>query len=108
VEIRDGLLIMREWITPATHDRIVETLSAENLTARDAEAAATACWLKAALDAKARGLDRVTRPLDLVRQGGVDQETELKWLTTVAKAWASPRINSLSGVFEAGMEPQKR
>ncbi len=84
VEIRDGMLIMREWITPAGHERIAEAMPDE--------AAATACWLKEALKAKARGEERVAKPLDLVRQGGVDQETERRWLTAVAKAWASPLV----------------
>jgi hypothetical protein len=96
VEIRDGLLIMREWITPATRDRIVAALVGENLTDREAEAAATACWLKVALEAKAAGLDRVAKPLDLVRQGGVDRQTELQWLSAVAKAWASPLVRKYS------------
>jgi hypothetical protein len=94
VEIRDGMLIMREWITPSTHDRIVEALARENLS--DREAAATACWLKVALHARAHDLDRVAKPLDLVRQGGVDTETELRWLTAVAKAWASPLVHKHS------------
>jgi hypothetical protein len=99
VEIRDGLLIMREWITPATYDRIAELLAGENLTEREAEAAATACWLKVALDARERGLDRVAKPLDLVRQGGVDRETELRWLTAVAKAWASPLVREYAAMI---------
>jgi hypothetical protein len=99
VEIRDGLLIMREWITPATYDRIVTGIRAgENLCEREAEAAATACWLTVALAAKAAGLDRVDKPLDLVRQGGVDRESELQWLSAVAKAWASPLVHKYTPV----------
>jgi len=45
-----------------------------------------------ALRARQRGLDRANKPLDLVRQGGVDEESELAWLTAVAKAWSSPLV----------------
>jgi hypothetical protein len=101
VEIRDGLLIMREWITPATYDRIAELVARENLSERDAEAAATASWLKIALDAKARGLERVPKPLDLAGHGGVDSDSELRWLTAVAKAWASPLATKYSTTVAA-------
>lgn len=90
VEIRDGLLIMREWVTQATHDRIVTALASERLPNR--AAAVTACWVKVALRARSAGRERVARPLDLAGQGGVDTETELRWLTAVAKAWGSPVI----------------
>lgn len=101
VEIRDGLLIMREWITPATYDRIAELIARENLSERDAEAAATASWLKIALDAKARGVDRVAKSLDLAGHGGVDSDSELRWLTAVAKAWASPLATKYSTTVAA-------
>lgn len=100
VEIRDGLLIMREWITPATYDRIAELVARENPDEREAEAVTTAAWLKIALDAKARGLDRVAKPLDLAGHGGVDSDSELRWLTAVAKAWASPQAAKYSGAVD--------
>src|SRR5262249_54180542 len=59
----------------------------------DRDAVATAVWLKIALRTRAAGGDRVARPLDLARQGGVDEESELAWLTAVAKAWSSPRTD---------------
>jgi len=86
VEIRDGLLIMREWVTQCTYDRIVASLQG----VPNREALATAVWVRMALQARADGRDRVDKPLDLARLGGVDEDSELAWLTEVAKAWSSP------------------
>ncbi|TCO52649.1 MAB_1171c family putative transporter [Actinocrispum wychmicini] len=98
VEIRDGLLIMREWITPATHDRIVAALAAERLPNRDA--AVTACWVRVALRVRANGVERVAKPIDLAGQGGVDTETELCWLTAVAKSWTSPVVARCAAMID--------
>jgi hypothetical protein len=86
VEIRDGLLIMREWVTQSTYDRIVASLP----DVPNREALATAVWVRMALQARADGRERVDKPLDLARLGGVDEDSELAWLTEVAKAWSSP------------------
>lgn len=86
VEIRDGLLIMREWVTQSTYDQILAALP----DVPNREALATAVWVKVALQARADGRERVDKPLDLARQGGVDEDSELAWLTEVAKAWSTP------------------
>jgi hypothetical protein len=54
------------------------------------EAAVTACWLHVALHAKEIGRARADTPLDLVRRGGVDAHTELRWLREIVDAWHSP------------------
>ncbi|ATL69949.1 MAB_1171c family putative transporter [Nocardia terpenica] len=93
IEIRDGLLILHDWITPEHLTRIHAALPLDTLTEDRREAAATACWLRVALHAKRIGRPRAENSLDLVRRGGVDAATELRWLREVVDAWHSPLVN---------------
>ncbi|MFI5783164.1 MAB_1171c family putative transporter [Nocardia sp. NPDC051570] len=99
IEIRDGLLIMHDWITPEHLNQIHAAIPVASLTDDQREAATTACWLKVALRAKEIGCAPVEDPLDLVRRGGVDAMTELRWLREVADAWSSPLINDCAAAI---------
>ncbi|WP_342760893.1 MAB_1171c family putative transporter [Nocardia terpenica] len=104
IEIRDGLLIMHDWITPEHLARIHATLRAEKLSEDRREAAATACWLRIALQAKEIGRARSKSSLDLVRRGGVDARTELRWLRKVADAWHSPLVADCARAIAASRD----
>ncbi|WP_334028402.1 MAB_1171c family putative transporter [Nocardia terpenica] len=104
IEIRDGLLIMHDWITPEHLARIHDTLRAEKLSEDRREAAATACWLRIALQAKEIGRARSENSLDLVRRGGVDARTELRWLRKVADAWHSPLVADCARAIAASRD----
>ncbi|MFD9962068.1 MAB_1171c family putative transporter [Amycolatopsis sp. NPDC058986] len=92
IEIRDGLLVMREWVTPADLDAIGTAL--RDVPEERAEVVKTACWLKIALHARETGRPRAEEPLDLVYHGGVDIESELRWLRRIAAAWNSPTVTA--------------
>ncbi|GGM50448.1 hypothetical protein GCM10012275_21660 [Longimycelium tulufanense] len=105
IEIRDGLLSMREWVTPEALDRIRTSMAETRLRPDQAEAATTACWLKVALRAQEQGLERVGKPLDLVSQGGADAYSELRWLRAVAAFWHDPRVDRCAAAIAA--EPHR-
>jgi len=86
IEIRDGLLTLREWVTPERLEQIHLDVSAAGLTGDDAEAATTYCWMEAARLAKEQKLPTVEEPPDIVRHGGADIDSELRWLLQVAAA----------------------
>jgi hypothetical protein len=88
VEIRDGMLILNDWVRPSDLAS-AETFVAE-LPAAQRAPMMTVCWLKAALAAHAAGLPMAPEPLDLVRQGGTDGQSELQWLRSVAALWSPP------------------
>ncbi|GAA4537003.1 MAB_1171c family putative transporter [Amycolatopsis samaneae] len=99
IEIRDGLLVMREWVTPAQLAAIGPAV--EGVPEDRAEAVRTACWLKVALRAKESGHPRAAETLDLVYHGGVDIESELRWLRRIAAAWRSPTVSRLVNALPA-------
>ena len=91
VEIRDGMLIMNDWVQPsdlAAIEVFVAEVSPELMAPMT-----TACWLKVALAVHAAGLPMATDPLDLVRQGGTDGQSEPHWLRAVAAVWSDPRAD---------------
>ncbi|MGP3924215.1 MAB_1171c family putative transporter [Streptomyces sp. 8N616] len=92
VEIRDGLLIMRDWVTSTDLDHIRAVIAEEEVPSDQAEAVITACWLKVALSAHGAGLPNTEQALDLVRRGGSDGESELSWLREVARVWSTPLV----------------
>jgi hypothetical protein len=89
VEIRDGMLIMNDWVQPADLAAIEALVS--DVPPELMAPMTTACWLRVALAAHAAGLPMATDPLDLVRQGGTDGQSELHWLRSVAAVWSDPR-----------------
>lgn len=101
IEIRDGLLIMRDWVSQRDLDAIREVIRDADLPADLAPAAITACWLKTALRAREAGLQHMENPLDLAREGGTDIGSELDWLRRVATAWSAPVVDRCSSLVSA-------
>ncbi|MFS8097846.1 hypothetical protein LFM09_11960 [Lentzea alba] len=84
IETRDGMLSLREWITPADE---VDGDSAES----------TARWIRLALQRMRDGEPKSPVVLDLVRHGGTDTETELRWLRELARAYRASAGDALPG-----------
>ncbi|QUQ70187.1 MAB_1171c family putative transporter [Kutzneria sp. CA-103260] len=110
VEIRDGLLVLREWISTPLLARIESELTRENVGGLDAKAAVTACWLQVALHRHDKGFEREEVPLDLVGDGGADADAELRWLRKVAKANRSAAVRRCAAavISSTGPEPAER
>lgn len=94
IEIRDGLLTLREWVTPTLLAQIHRDLAAAGLTGDDAEAATTYCWMEAARQAKRDQRPTVEEPPDIVRHGGADIDSELQWLLRVAAARRNQQVRA--------------
>jgi len=91
VEIRDGMLIMNDWAQPS--DLAAIEVFVSDVPPELMNPMTTACWLKVAIAVHDAGLPMAVDPLDLVRQGGTDGESELQWLRAVAAVWADPRTD---------------
>jgi hypothetical protein len=100
IEIRDGLLIMRDWAVPTDLHQIRTGITDTAVPSDHAEALVMACWLKVALAARRAGLPRTDEPLDLVRIGGDDWESELNWLRKLAAAWSISTVAQWASALE--------
>jgi hypothetical protein len=102
VEIRDGLLILRDWVDSSDLDHIRAEIAETEVPADQADAAFTACWLEVALAAHQAGAPSTTgRVLDLSRHGGTDGESELHWLRKVAQVWSTPLVERCVSAMSA-------
>jgi hypothetical protein len=101
IEIRDGLLIMKDWVSAGDLDAIREAVQSASVAPDLTEPVVTACWLKTALINRAAGLASAENALDLVRHGGYDVDSELEWLRQVAKAWSTPVVNQCVSLARA-------
>lgn len=100
VEIRDGLLIMRDWATPADLRQIRTVITDTAISSDLIEPIVMACWVKVALAARRAGLPSTDKPLDLVRIGGADWESELNWLRNLAAAWSTATVARWASAVE--------
>lgn len=100
IEIRDGLLIMRDWALPDDLDQIRSVIAPAALPSDRVEAIVVACWLKVALAARQAGLPGADKPLDLVRIGGTDWQSELNWQRELATAWSTSTVARWASAVE--------
>lgn len=87
VEIRDGLLILREWVTPGDLEQVHAAIAETGLSGDDAEAMTAALWIRRALDKQQTGQPPSPITVDVVRRGGSDVDSELRWLLSLAHAY---------------------
>ncbi|MCP2257765.1 hypothetical protein LX15_001451 [Streptoalloteichus tenebrarius] len=95
IEIRDGLLFLRNYVSPATLEAAREHVVAHGVADDLLDATVTACWLVAALDARRRGEEPQPEPPNLVSQGGTQLDTELHFLRQHSPLCASGRRTRL-------------
>lgn len=100
IEIRDALLILRDYVDQDTVDAAKAHVLAADPNPDTAEARATACWLAVAEQAKAGGAEPrpdAEAPASQ-RQGTDDQWTgELAFLELLSQAWRSPIAVEFAG-----------
>lgn len=100
IEIRDGMLELRQYAPPATPGEALEYLAAQGIHGRQAAVLAEACWIEVALRRKKAG----TRPCQGCwpsTPGGADEHEEAKWLAEISTAH---RLSPYPGRF-AGVTP---
>jgi hypothetical protein len=99
-EIRDGILLMRRRVGPATLAQAREMLSGYGLRGTTLDAAAEACAVELGLH-----MPRNAAPAPAVAveatpaPGGSDLADEITWLRTVASARRSPAVQRVTGTL---------
>ncbi len=90
IEIRDAMRALRSYVTPQTLQVAQQYVRDQGLTGTAAEAAVTACWLAAAVDAKSDQAQPHAQPNDLTGRAGNDLDDEVAFLQQVAQVHHAP------------------
>ncbi|WP_018252672.1 MAB_1171c family putative transporter [Salinispora mooreana] len=101
VELRDAMLTLREHVTPGELRAAQEHVAAEVSDEQRQDAAATACWLAAAVAAKSRGDEPMVQQEDLTSAPGGDLDEEVRQLLEIAQWYRSPLVDR----YRAGLPP---
>lgn len=91
IEIRDAMLILRDYVTAETVAQ-----AREHVPDADDQAAVTACWLEVARRAKADGAEPEPNPLTFTELDGDDLDSETAFLLAVADARSRPWSRSFA------------
>ncbi|MBP2472855.1 hypothetical protein JOF53_001727 [Crossiella equi] len=92
IEIRDAMLILRDYVSPDTVVRARAHVTANGVPAEQQQAAVTACWLAAARRAKHHGAAPDPNPLDFTELPGDGLPDEIDFLLAVAHARSQPWV----------------
>ncbi|MEO7193943.1 MAG: MAB_1171c family putative transporter [Pseudonocardiaceae bacterium] len=90
IEIRDAGLTLRAYVTPATVAAAQRFAAARQIPGADLDAAAVACWLETARQAKLAGTPPRSTVSDITSPGGENLREELEFLLTVARFHSGP------------------
>ncbi|MFI0779312.1 MAB_1171c family putative transporter [Streptomyces sp. NPDC021212] len=90
IEIRDAMIALRNYVTPAALDLARRHVTDHSLPEPVAEAHVTACWLTAALHALHSGHPPQPQSVNLAGHGALDLTDEINYLLRVAAAYQSP------------------
>jgi hypothetical protein len=90
IEIRDAGLTLRAYVTPATVAAAQQFAAARQIPRADLDAAAAACWLETARQAKLAGKSSRSTVSDITSPGGENLREEIEFLLNVARFHASP------------------
>lgn len=101
VELRDAMLTLREHVTSAELRAAQEHVAAQVSDEQRREAAATACWLAAAVAARHRGGEPMVRREGLTSAPGDDLDEEVRQLLEIAQWYRSPLVDR----YRAGLPP---
>ncbi|MEU2715358.1 MAB_1171c family putative transporter [Streptomyces sp. NPDC007205] len=96
IEIRDALLVLQDYVTPETTEHARRHITAHGLREEQVEPAFTACWLHAALEARAAA--GTPRPNPLASAGPRDDglRSETDFLFAVLRARTLPVVRSFA------------
>ncbi|WP_216216270.1 MAB_1171c family putative transporter [Amycolatopsis aidingensis] len=96
IEIRDAILILSEYITPALIDRARAHVRAHQLPPAEANATVTACLISVATQASGQGEFPRQTDLQAATMGGEDLSGEIDFLRQVIKARKSPVVKAFA------------
>ncbi|WP_265568504.1 MAB_1171c family putative transporter [Streptomyces hygroscopicus] len=96
IEIRDALLVLQDYVTPEKMEHACRHITAQALREEQVEPAFTACWLHAALEARAAA--GTPRPNPLATAGTSDNglRSETDFLLAVLRSRTLPAVRSFA------------
>lgn len=96
IEIRDALLILQDYVTPQTMEHARRHVTSHGLPQEHVEAAVTASWLHAALQAKTAASTPRPNPLATAHPSEDCLRSEACFLLAVLRARALPAVRSFA------------
>ncbi|MFF7976214.1 MAB_1171c family putative transporter [Streptomyces sp. NPDC007905] len=96
IEIRDALLILQDYVTPETMEHARRHVTTQDLPQEHVEAAVTAGWLHAALQAKAAASAPRPNPLATAHPSEDCLHSEATFLLAVLRARTLPAVRSFA------------
>ncbi|MGW2420974.1 MAB_1171c family putative transporter [Streptomyces sp. NPDC001709] len=94
IEIRDALLLLQDYVTPETMERARRHVTAQDLPEEQVEPAFTACWLRAALLARAAAGTPRPNPLATASPRDDNLRSETDFLLAVLLCRKLPAVRS--------------
>nr|WP_042183124.1 MAB_1171c family putative transporter [Kibdelosporangium sp. MJ126-NF4]CEL15372.1 RacC protein [Kibdelosporangium sp. MJ126-NF4]CTQ95589.1 RacC protein [Kibdelosporangium sp. MJ126-NF4] len=85
IEIRDGMLELRQYVSPGITGVALDYLAAQGIHGRQAAVLAEACWIEVALRRKNAGMEPCYGAWPSM-PGGADEHEETTWLAEVSTA----------------------
>jgi len=92
IEIRDAILILRDYVTPDTVQDIDQFLEEQHASCGDTEPLVTACWLQIARQHMIHGRSPRPHALNTTELGGDNLDSEVRFLLTISNAWHAPLV----------------
>jgi hypothetical protein len=99
VEIRDAILILRDYVTPDAVRNISQFLEERYASRADMETLVTACWLQIARQRMICGTSPRPHALDTNELGGDNLDSEVRFLLKISNAWHTPLVRQATHRF---------
>lgn len=104
VEIRDAMLQLRSYVSPAALELAEAYVDEQDLPGDQVDAAVTACWVAAARDNKAHGAAPVPQLADIAGPGGADIDEEARQLQKISDLYFSSLVEGYRRLLPATEE----
>lgn len=106
VEIRDAMLQLRSYVSPAALELAQAYAAEKDLLGDQNRAAVTACWVAAARDSKTHGSAPVPQVSDIAGPGGADVDEEARQLLRISEIYFSPLVEGYRRLLPALERPR--
>ena len=99
IEIRDAILILRDYVTPDTVQDIDQFFEEQHASCVDTELLVTACWLQIARQHMIHGRSPRPHALNTTELGGDNLDSEVRFLLKISNAWHTPLVQQATHRF---------
>jgi hypothetical protein len=107
IEIRDAILILRDYVTPDTVHAIDQFLQNQHTSCIDTKPLATACWLHIAQQHMIHGTPPQPHALNTAELGGDNLDGEVEFLLKISNAWHTPLVQQATHRFALSRLPNR-